>query len=142
VDTPGVPDLLHTLEHAGKLDTLVLARGDLARRKLRACTAFGEEVAIALPRALRLADGSVLRLDERGALVVKVEADVWLRLRPRDARSALALGFHAGSLHWSVRFHEADLLVALDCPLETYMARLSGLLSEGLIQIVAEGRDA
>ena len=136
---PDVARRLHQLDHAGALDWLILSRGDLARRKLRAQTVGGHEVAVALPRSERLSDGAVLRLDADGALVVKVEAEQWLRIRPKDGKAALRLGFHAGNLHWTVRFDNGDMLVAVENPHATYLARLQLLLDDDLIRIVSDG---
>jgi len=136
---PDVAKRLHRFDHAGTLDWLILSRSDLARRKLRAQTVNGQEVAVALPRSERLSDGAVLRLDEEGALVVKVEAEDWLRIRPRDINGALRLGFHAGNLHWTVRFEGDEIVIAIENPRESYLARLQHLIDEGLIQIMGDG---
>ena len=128
---PETAAALHRLDHRGRLDSLVLPRSDLARRRLRARTEAGAEVAVALPRSERLFDGAVLRLDEAGALVVRVEAETWLRVRPENAAAALTLGYHAGNLHWRVRFDGDDLLVAVEGPEESYRARLEPLTLDG-----------
>jgi urease accessory protein len=133
---------LHRLDHSGGLDWLVLSQGDLARRKQRVLTFKGREVAIDLPRTERLSDGAVLRLDAEEALVVKVEAEEWLRVLPRDAQAALRLGFHAGNLHWLVRFENDELLIAIEGSRQTYLDRLTVLLKSGLITILDDGGTA
>jgi urease accessory protein len=137
-DDPAFGDALHRLEHEHAVDELILPRADLARRRLRAVTRAGREVAVALPRDAKLHDGAVLALDAHGALVVRVEAERWLRLAPADAAAALALGYHAGNLHWRVRFEGADLLVALEGPDATYLDRLTGFLETGRATAVIE----
>lgn len=137
--SPDVAERLHRIDHSGGLDWLVLPRGDLARRKLRARTANGKEIAIALPRTERLSDGAVLRLDADEALVVKVEAEEWLRVRPRDAQAALRLGFHAGNLHWPVRFENDELLIAIEGPRQTYLDRLDVFQKSGFITVLDDG---
>ena len=137
---PEIHAALHRLEHAGALDTLVIARSDLARRRLRTRTERGEEVAIALPRSERLEDGAVLRLDAESALVVRVQAEAWLRLRPADAAAALRTGYHAGNLHWRVRFDGADLLVALEGDPGRYRERLADLVADGAVARIGEER--
>ncbi|TVQ52194.1 MAG: urease accessory protein UreE [Rhodobacteraceae bacterium] len=128
---PALAEALHRLEHAHAVDELILPRADLARRRLRAVTRAGREVAVALPREQKLSDGAVLALDGAAALVVRVEAERWLRLAPADAAAALALGYHAGNLHWRVRFDGADLMVALEGPDATYLDRLRDFLETG-----------
>ena len=40
------------------------------------------------------------------------------------------LGYHAGNLHWRVRFAGEALLVALEAPMDDYLARLAGLIRD------------
>lgn len=134
-DAADFAGVLHRLEHAHAVDVLRLPRADLARRRLRAQTEGGRTVAVALPRDTPLFDGAVLELTDRGALLVRVEAESWLRLRPADAAAALALGYHCGNLHWRVRFDGADLLVALEGPERRYLDRLDPLMADGRVTV-------
>ena len=129
---------LHRLEHAHAVDYLVLPRKDLARRRFRASTENGREVAVSLPRDETLFDGALLQLDQHEALIVKVEAESWLRLKVPDKSAALRVGFHAGNLHWRVKFDGNDLLVAIENELKTYMDRLDLLMKEGIVVPVVE----
>lgn len=45
-----ISEQLHQLEHRGLVDSLVVRSVDIQRRRFRACTVKGEEVAIALTR--------------------------------------------------------------------------------------------
>ncbi|MEL6220591.1 MAG: urease accessory protein UreE [Pseudomonadota bacterium] len=137
-DDPELAAPLHRLEHADAVDVLRLPRADLARRRLRATTSKGVEIAIALPRETPLHDGAVLRLDDHGALVVRVEAEHWLRVRPAGPDGALRLGYHAGNLHWRVRFDGSDLLIALEGPEERYRDRLAEQIKDGFCRIIAQ----
>jgi urease accessory protein len=125
---PSLSHQLHELEHLGQVDTLTLPPTELARRRFRATTAAGQDVAIALPRDQPLYDGAVLLLEPRHALVVRVQGQRWLRLQPHGVSDAVALGYHAGNLHWRVRFEGDALLVALEAPVDDYLARLRPLL--------------
>ncbi len=133
---PAFQEALHRLEHSGAVDSITLEPSDLARRRMRVTSARGRDCALALPRSSKLFNGAVLALQADWALVLRVSEERWLRLRPRDAAAALALGYHAGNLHWRVRFAAGDLLVALEGPEETYIARLEQHLAEGLCQVV------
>lgn len=135
IDDPQFHDDLHRLEHAGHLEWLILPRADLARRRLRAATDKGSEIAIALPRDVGLFDRALLVQESDLAVAVRVEAERWLRLRPRDQATALALGYHAGNLHWRVRFDGDLLLVALERPYDSYVERLSEFLDDRSIAI-------
>jgi urease accessory protein len=135
-DDPPLHRALHRLEHAGKLEWLVLPRSDLARRRLRAATDKGREVAIALPRDSALYDKAVLVLRDDLGVVLRVETERWLGLQPRDPAAALALGYHAGNLHWRVRFEGARLMVALEGPVEGYIERVLGFIEDGRVRVV------
>lgn len=141
-ETPAIAAALHRLEHDGAVDALMVPREDLARRRLRARTVTGRDVAIALPRDTRLFDGAVLELSDTAALVVRVEAESWLRLTPADSATALALGYHAGNLHWRVRFEGGDLWVALERPEATYRDRLREFVDAGRVAIAVVPENA
>src|SRR5262249_43816775 len=129
---------LHHLEHAGAVDVALIAPNDMARHRLRLTTQGGEDVAIALPRDVTLFDGAILLLETDRAITVRSRAETWLRFRPASAADALELGYHAGNLHWRVRFADGDLLVALTGPKAAYLARIAGMLDAGRVMIVAE----
>lgn len=126
------PDLhrrLHRLEHHGAVDVVTIASADMARHRLRVTTPKGEDLAIALPRDQKLFDGAVLLIDDSRAIVVRAEVERWLCLEPRSIAEGVELGYHAGNLHWRVRFEGERLLVALEGPVETYVARLDVLFA-------------
>ena len=128
---PGLHERLHRLEHRGVLDVVEIGAADLPRRRFRATSRAGRTVEIALPREQALFDGAVLWLGEDGALLLRVTAQRWLRLVPRTRDDALVLGYHAGNLHWRVRFEGDALLVALEAPPEDYLSRLGALATPG-----------
>lgn len=127
---PALSEQIHELEHRQAVDLLKIAAGDTARRRLRATTTEGAELAIALPRDQQLFDGAVLLLEPDRAIVVRVAEERWLRLQPRGIADAIELGYHAGNLHWRVRFDGEALLVALEAPLDDYLVRLGMLVAE------------
>ena len=134
---------LHHLAHHGAVDVLVVSSTDVARRRIRATTLAGEEIALALPRDEPLFDGAVLVLDDRRALVARVGAERWLRLVPGSQAAALELGYHAGNLHWRVRFADGAILVALDGPPDDYLVRLGALVTDGQVShAVLDGAEA
>ncbi len=55
----------------------------------------------------------------------------WLALEPGDEATALELGYLCGNLHWRVRFADKRILIAMEGPEESYLARLQGVLSSG-----------
>jgi urease accessory protein len=127
---PALAERIHALEHRGAVDLLLVAAADVARRRWRATTHEGTDVAIALPRDQQLFDGAVLLLDHDRAIVVRVAEQRWLRLEPRTVADAVELGYHAGNLHWRVRFEGDALLVSLEAPVDDYLVRLGALMAE------------
>jgi urease accessory protein len=134
----GLHDAIHHLEHHGSVEFVGIAPADLDRRRLLARTDGGEEVAITLPRDQKLYDGAVLVLDDRRAVIVRAGAQRWLRVKPATASDALELGYHAGNLHWRVRFDGSDLLIALEGPADTYAARIAPLVEAGRVSLSEE----
>lgn len=134
-------EALHALEHKGAVDVVALAPGDVSRRRMRVRTQGGEDLAIALPRDQTLFDGAVLLLEGSRAIIVRVGTQRWLQLSPRSIADAVELGYHAGNLHWRVRFAGETLLVALEAPVDDYVARLGSMVTEGRVAtaIIAEG---
>lgn len=131
----GMADRLHDLAHDGGLEILTIQEGDARRHRLRVTTDKGTECAIALPRDRHLSDGDLLLLEPARAIVVRLGEVAWLRLLPRDAAVALRLGYHAGNLHWRVRFEGDALLVALDGERQAYLDRLEEFLSQSEIEV-------
>ena len=136
---PSLADALHRLEHDDRVEFLVVDRDDTLRRRLRAKTDKGTDIAIALERGDQLLDGAVLVLDDDRAVVLRVTQERWLRIEPRDSDAALEAGYCAGNNHWRVDFQHGALLVAMQGPAEHYLARLDPLLSMGKIKVTSDG---
>jgi urease accessory protein len=132
---PEFHERIHALEHRDAVDVVVVHQVDLARRRFLATSRGGVELAIALPREERLFDGAILLLEESRAIIVRSEAEHWLRLEPRSTADAIELGYQAGNLHWRVRFDGDALLVPLEGRPEDYAARLEDLISSGRVKM-------
>ncbi len=128
---PGIADRLHRLAHAGVVEYLTVDGNDVLRHRFRATTDKGTDCAISLPRDQRLRDGAVLTLEEGRAIVIRTVEEHWLCLRPCDAAAALEIGYFAGNLHWRVKFQGESLLIALEGPVEDYLARLEPFFLDG-----------
>jgi urease accessory protein len=130
---PDLAEALHRLEHRHAVEYVRVPTADIARKRLRVTTDRGTDCAIAIPRTQSLFDGAVLHLSAERAVVLRVLEERWLRLVPQSAADALELGYHAGNLHWRVRFDGSDLLVALEEPADRYIARIAPLLDAGRV---------
>jgi urease accessory protein len=129
---------LHALEHAGAIELLFMAEADVGRRRLRLTTDKGTDCAVSVDHAEDLSDGAVLLIDAARAIVLRVGAPRMWRLKARDATAAMQLGWHAGNLHWRVRFEGDVLTVLLGGPLEDYRERLRALFSAHLVDEVVD----
>jgi urease accessory protein len=137
---PAFAERLHRLDHRGALDIVTIPVAELARRRLLITSRAGEQLAIALPRSQKLFDGAVLLVDDVRAIVVQAAAERWLRLEPASIADAVELGYHAGNLHWRVRFDGDALLVALEGRPEDYTARLAELIASHRVTVrILEG---
>lgn len=139
ISQAAMAERIHHISHHGHVEFITIASDDLDRHRLVACTDAGSEVAIALPRDQKLADGAVLLADHDRAIVVRAGEQRWLRLSPRSAEDALELGYHAGNLHWRVRFSGTDLLVAQNGPAGNYTDRIAPMIADGRVSVVEEG---
>lgn len=140
IGNAGAPDMaeaLHRLGHAGAVEYLQISSADAARHRLRGTTDRGTEYAIALDRSQSLSNGAVLLLTADRAIVVRTLDEAWLLLEPRDTAAALELGYHAGNLHWRVRFDGPRLAVALEGPEQAYLDRLTQFLGDGRVKRAA-----
>jgi len=132
-----VREKLHALSHDDRVEYLVLDREDTLRHRLRIVTDKGTDCAIALARDQKLEDGSVLSLDEVGAIVVRMKEERWLRAKPSDTSNALELGYFAGNLHWRVRFDAEVLEIAVEGPVDFYLNRLRPYMDAGKIEVLS-----
>lgn len=120
-------DAVHRLEHAGGVEYVDISATDAARKRMRLRSDRGREVTLALPRDVTLSDGAVLHLDDRRAVVLRVDSGARLVLVPDDLQSAMRLGHWCGNLHWKVEFSGDRMAILLDGPEDTYRARLRDL---------------
>ncbi len=130
---PGLSEQIHDLEHRGFVEFLTVSTSDVSRHRLRSTTNNGTSAAIALSRDQRLFDGAVLLLEPDRAVVVRVAEERWLQLIPKTVADAIELGYHAGNLHWRVRFVGDFLMVAMEAPTSDYLARLDPMIRGGRV---------
>jgi len=137
---PDLESRVHHADHHGGVDMVTIAPEDLERRRLKAITDSGRQLAIALPRDQKLADGAILLLSDEQAVVVRAGTQRWLRLTPVSKSDAVELGYNAGNLHWRVKFEGAELLVACNGEERTYLDRIRPMLDDGRVVSRLEGQ--
>ena len=137
-DDPQVHDRLHHVEHHGGIELLFVPPHEVGRKRFRLATDKGTDCAVSLDRDEELSDGALLFLEHDRAVIARFGEQALWRLRPRDAAAAVKLGWHAGNLHWRVRFEGDVLVVLLDGPPTDYRARIAPLLAENGIEEVGD----
>ena len=137
-DDPQFHDRLHHVEHHGGIELLFVPPHEAGRKRFRLATDKGTDCAVSLDRDEDLSDGTLLFLEHDRAVIARFGEQALWRLRPRDAAAAVKLGWHAGNLHWRVRFEGDVLVVLLDGPPADYRARIVPLLAENGIEEVGD----
>ena len=117
-------NLVHEMEHRGKVDYIDISNSDLSRRRFRQKTRSGKEIAISLNRNSKLFDGAILELSGDTCLVVKVVPEKWLKVKAIDPNLNMKLGYFAGNLHWAVRFSEEAMFIEIKSTYDEYLGRL------------------
>ncbi len=126
-----ISKLLHELDHQNLVETITLLPEDLKRHRLKVKTDKDHEVAISIPRDIALEDGSVLCLETDRAIIICASKQKWLVITASTAALAIQLGYHAGNLHWKVRFQGAELHVVVVSCYKDYTDRLHDLFKPG-----------
>jgi urease accessory protein len=127
---------LHRLDHHGLVERVYVSEPLIGRRRFRVTGDRGNEYGIVLDGDPADLDGRVVLLTEDRAVVLHRGEPRTLTLRATDLAGAVQLGWHAGHLHWRVRFEGDQLVVLLDAPESDYLDRIEGFLASGAIEVV------
>ncbi|MEM8843928.1 MAG: urease accessory protein UreE [Pseudomonadota bacterium] len=136
IDDEVFSDKIHTLSHSDKIEFIKLDPVDLARKKFKAYTTAGRSCAVSVSRDTVLENGSILCIEDDFAIVLKTNEVKWLKIKPHNINAAIELGYFAGNMHWQVRFSDHYLFIALNSSKESYLNRLSNLISNHSIEII------
>src|SRR4029077_4792825 len=79
--------------------TLTLDFDDRHRRRTRLCTDHGEEILLDLPKAIAMADGDGVQLEDGSWLMVKAAAEPTIEIRHADPVQLARLAWHLGNRH-------------------------------------------
>ena len=137
-DNSDLTKQIHVLEHKNLVDSISLNNSDLSRRRFTCMTAFGNKIGISLPRSVKLYEGAILDVCDTYCLVVKVEPELWLCLQAVSPAVALRLGYFAGNLHWTVKFDENLLWVAIAGSLDGYINRVYNVFTHSEVKVIEE----
>jgi urease accessory protein len=69
------------------------------RRRIRLTTDQGEDVLLDLPKAVAMADGDSLQLEDGRLLTVQAAAELVVEVRHKDPNQLMRLAWHLGNRH-------------------------------------------
>ena len=104
--------------------TVTLDFEERHRRRIRLMTDQGEEVLLDLSKAVAMADGDGLQLEDGRWLKVQAAAEPVVEVRHRDAGQLMRLAWHLGNRHLPTQIGDAVLRIRPDHVIE---AMLEGL---------------
>jgi len=103
------------------------------RRRIRLTTDQGEDVLLDLPKAVAMADGDGLQLEDRRWLKIRAAAELVIEIRHRDPNQLVRLAWHLGNRHLPAEFRNQALRIQPDHVIEDM---LHGLGAE-LVKVLA-----
>ena len=94
------------------------------RRRMRLTTDQGEDVLLDLPKAVAMADGDGLQLEDRRWLKIRAAAELVVEVRHRDPNQLIRLAWHLGNRHLPVEFRSQALRIRPDHVIEDMLHEL------------------
>jgi urease accessory protein len=88
------------------------------RRRIRLTTDQGEDVLLDLPKAVAMADGDGLQLEDRRWLKIRAAAELVVEVRHRDPNQLVRLAWHLGNRHLPTEFRNQALRIQPDHVIE------------------------
>ncbi len=113
------------------LEKVYLSSDDLVKRIQRVVTDHGRELGISLRQPVDLRNGDVLYMDDHHLIVVEVQPEDLLVIRPRNMQEMGDIAHRLGNRHLPAQFDNDRMLVQYDYLIED-------LLEEGGIPFSRE----
>ena len=98
------------------------------RRMVLHCDS-GREVLLDLPKAVAMADGDGLRLEDGGWLAVRAMSEPLVEIRAADPRALVRLAWHLGNRHLATQIAGDTLLIRPDHVIEAMLEGLGATLT-------------
>ena len=98
--------------------TLTLDFDARHRRRIRLTTDRGEDVLLALPKTVAMADGDGLQLDDGTWLRIKAAAESLVEVRHKDPHHLVRLAWHLGNRHLPAEIRDNTLRIRPDHVIE------------------------
>ena len=88
------------------------------RRRIRLTTDEGKDVLLDLPKAVAMADGDGLQLDDGKWLMIQAAAELVVEIRHQDPNKLMRLAWHLGNRHLPTEIRNLVLCVRPDHVIE------------------------
>jgi urease accessory protein len=108
--------------------TVTLLFEERHRRRIRLVTDEGEEFLLDLPKALAMADGDGLRLDDGRWLRIQAAAEPVIEISHRDPEHLIRVAWHLGNRHLPTQIDRAVLRIRPDHVIEAMLESLGASL--------------
>ena len=99
------------------------------RRMVLHCDS-GREVLLDLPKAVAMADGDGLRLEDGGWLAVRARPEPLVEIRAADAHALARLAWHLGNRHLATEIADGVLRIRPDHVIEAMLQGLGATLTQ------------
>src|SRR4029077_18011097 len=119
--------------------TLTLDFDDRHRRRTRLCTDHGEEILLDLPKAIAMADGDGLQLEDGSWPTVQAAAEPTIEIRHVDPVQLIRLAWHLGNRHLPTEIGNGVLRIRPDHVIEHMLEGLGAKLARGRSPFQPEG---
>lgn len=100
------------------------------RRRMRLPLDGGAEFLLDLPKAVAMAEGDGLYLDDGSWIAVKAAAEPVLDIRIADRRALMRIAWHLGNRHLPTEIHADGLRIRPDHVIEEMLRRLGASVEE------------
>jgi urease accessory protein len=110
-------------------DVLTLDFDSRHRRRIRLTTDRGEDVLLNLPKAVAMAVGDGLQLDDRRWLRVEAAPETLIEVRHKDPSRLVCLAWHLGNRHLPTEFRDQALRIRPDDVIEDMLHELGADLA-------------
>jgi urease accessory protein len=91
------------------------------RRRVLLTTDQGEDLILHLPKAVAIADGDGLQLDDRRWLTVQAAAELIVEIRHKDPDRLICLAWHLGNRHLPTEIRNEALRIRPDEVIESML---------------------
>jgi urease accessory protein len=119
--------------------TVTLDFDERHRRRIRLITDQGEEVLLKLPKAVAMADGDGLQLEDGRWLKVQAAAEPVIEVRHTVAGQLTRLAWHLGSRHLPTQIGHAALRIRPDHVIEAMVEGFGASLTKLQVPFQPEG---